>query len=642
MLRKCLRFSCLLICAIALLCAKPPPLTPQSTKATVEEILKAHVCHRELTKELLARAFANFLEELDPAKTYLLDAAIIPWQSPTGELLQAALDDYRNGGFSAFFEMHALMVSAIQARQSLEEELMGSQLPDDVNSLEFKDLKWAESKESLKERILRLKALQIKTAEKVLAKGHEHFLKRLEKRRTTRETRLMGSSPKEREQIALVYALKAISSALDSQTLYFTPSEASTFMIQVQQKLYGIGAQLRDDLDGLTIVRLLEGGPALAHAKLKEGDKIIAVDREPVMGMEIDEAVSLIRGPMGSKVTLTLMRNGENGLAEDPFDIEITRGEVVLKDARIETMLEPYGDGMIAIVHLFGFYHDGKNSSASDLAKALEDAKKKYRVKGVILDLRNNGGGQLQQAVAVTGLFISPGVVVSIKDNTDKVQRLRHTEERRAWKGPLVVLTNRLSASAAEIVAQTLQEYGRALVVGDEETFGKGTFQTFTLESSNFGKINAKGEYKVTRGRYYTVSGKSPQLVGVKADIVVPSAFSTMEIGEKYAKFPVGTDEIAPAFDDDLVDVSPLYRIQLEHYYSAHKQTVSTMYQPYVAQLKKNSSTRIEHNLDYSALLNKKSDAEEGIKSYGENDLQLQEAVNVMKDLIFLQRDCKS
>ncbi len=215
-------------------------------------------------------------------------------------------------------------------------------------------------------------------------------------------------------------------------------------------------------------------------------------------------------------------------------------------------------------MHLFSFYQDSNSSSASDLAAAIENLKKEHNLKGIILDLRNNAGGLLPQAVSVTGLFISKGVVVSVKDNTGQVQHLRNVENRKVWDGPLIVLTARTSASAAEIVAQTLQDYGRAIVIGDPETFGKGTFQTFTLESANFGKVNPKGEYKVTRGRYYTVSGKSPQLVGVKADIVVPGIFSEMEIGEKYSKFPVETDEIPPNFDDNLSDVPAIHRSQFE------------------------------------------------------------------------------
>ena len=332
---------------------------------------------------------------------------------------------------------------------------------------------------------MRIKALQLQTAEKILPESKDQFLQRLYKRRQNREAEVTGNTPKEREQIMLSYVLKATSSALDSQTIYFTPSEASQFMIQVQQRLFGIGAQLRDDLNGFTVVRLVEGGPASLGNKLKSGDKIIAVNKEPVVGMDIVEAVELIRGPQGSGIILTVLREIKDKdteqVREEKLDIDIVRGEVVLKESRLETTFEPYGDGVIGILHLFSFYQDAKSSSSADLAEAIETLKAEHNLKGIILDLRNNDGGLLPQAVTVTGLFISKGVVVSVKDNTGQVQHLRNLEGKKAWDGPLLVLTNRLSASAAEIVAQTLQDYGRAYVVGDAETFGKGTFQTFTL-----------------------------------------------------------------------------------------------------------------------------------------------------------------
>ncbi len=321
------------------------------------------------------------------------------------------------------------------------------------------------------------------------------------------------------------------------------------------------------------------------------------------------------------------------------------RGEVVLKESRLETSYEPYGDGIIGILHLFSFYQDANSSSSTDLHKAIEGLKKEHNLKGIVLDLRSNAGGLLTQAVSVTGLFIGKGVVVSVKDNSGTVQRLRNIENRPVWDGPLIVLTNRASASSAEIVAQALQDYGRTLVVGDKESFGKGTFQTFTLESANFGKVNPKGEYKVTRGRYYTVSGKSPQLTGVLADIVVPGVFSEMEIGEKYAKFPVENDRIEPSFDDDLADIPFAHREQITKLYRFNLQPILKTYQPYLPLLTKNSQERVEKNKNYQSLLKeiaKKEGFSEDTLPFGQTDLQLEEAINIIKDLVFLSASSNS
>lgn len=619
--------------------AKPPALTSKDTKNKIEEILKAHVCHQSLTPELTMRTLQNFLEELDPGKTYFIETDISAWLDPSPELLNITTQDLRNGSFTTFETIHAAMLAAIDRRNAIEKQIQSSPLPSNIQSIEFKDLKWSKSEEELSDRLLRIKSLQLQTAQKIDPETQEQFLNRISKRRLNREAELITASTDERKQLVLSYVLKATSSALDSQTIYFTPAEANQFMIQVQQRLFGIGAQLRDDLSGFSIVRLVDGGPASLSNKLKIGDRIVAVDHEPVVGMDILEAVQLIRGPQGSNVILTVLRETKNGdlSKEEKLDFEIVRGEVVLKETRLESYYEPYGDGVIAILHLFSFYQDSKSSSTTDLAAAFEALKKEHNVKGVILDLRNNSGGLLPQAVSVTGLFISKGVVVSVKDNTGQVHHLRNIDGKKIWDGPLMVLTNRTSASAAEIVAQTLQDYGRAFVIGDPETFGKGTFQTFTLEASNFGKVNPKGEYKVTRGRYYTVSGKSPQLVGVKADIVVPGIFSEMEIGEKFAKYPVETDQIPSNFQDDLADVPPMHRYQINRMYKEEMQPVMTVFQPYLEKLKKNSELRISQNKNYQNFikeLGKKDDLADTFDFFGQNDLQLTETLNVMKDFI--------
>ncbi len=619
--------------------AKPPSLTPRDTRIKIDEILKAHVCHQQLTPELTGRALLLFAEELDPGKTYFLESDLSIWTNPTNELLTDTLQSIKKEDFTQFETIHNQMLVAIERRNHIEKKIENAPLPKNVQPSEFKEIAWAKTEEELAERLLRIKSLQLQTTEKIAPEIKEQFLQRVDKRRLNRESELITSSPLERKQLTLAYVLKATSSALDSQTIYFTPAEANQFMIQVQQRLFGIGAQLRDDLSGFSVVRLVEGGPALLGNKLKVGDRIVAVDSEPVVGMDIVEAVELIRGRQGSAVHLTILREIKEGdeTREEKHEIEIVRGEVVLKESRYDTTYEPYGDGVIGILHLYSFYQDSKSSSANDLTAAIDQLKKEHQIKGIILDLRSNAGGLLPQAVSVTGLFIDKGVVVSVKDNSGQVQHLRNIEGKKAWGGPLLVLTSRGSASAAEIVAQTLQDYGRAFVVGDPETFGKGTFQTFTLEASNFGKVNPKGEYKVTRGRYYTVSGKSPQLIGVKADIVVPGMYSEMEIGEKHSKFPVESDEIASNFQDDLSDIPAIHRPQINRLYKDGRQQIDTTYQPYLEILKMNSSERIAQNKNYQIFLKEISKKDEPIENpefFGQNDLQLNETINIMKDLI--------
>lgn len=634
------------LCLVLLLtaAAKPPDLTPKDTRNKIYEILKAHVSYHELTPELIARSFINYLDEVDPSKTYLLKNEVIKWISPSDELLLETLENVKKENFSNYEKLHAAIAPVIKRRSEIEKKIIQLPLPQKVEPAQFKDLDWAEDQNTLEDRILKIRSLQLEAAEKLDESIKTQFLQRLEKRRLKREEELFPEGSKEKQQLILSLVLKSISSAMDSQTAYFTPSEANQFMIQVQQRLFGIGAQLRDDLNGFTIVRLLEEGPAKKENKLHAGDRIIAVNQEPVVGMDIIEAVELIRGPKGSKVNLTVLREHGEGeeKKEEKLEIEITRGEVVLTETRLEKNYEPFGNGVIGIIHLHSFYQDSQTSSAADVKAAIEELKKQHNLKGIILDLRDNAGGLLPQAVAVTGLFIKKGIVVSVKDNTGQVQHLRNIEGKITWDGPLLVLTSKTSASAAEIVAQTLQDYGRAIVIGDQTTYGKGTFQTFTLESANYGKINPKGEYKVTRGRYYTVSGKSPQLVGVHPDIVVPGLYSELEIGEQYSKFPLENETIPPNFEDDLSDVPPVHRNQIVRLYKFNLQGILHTYSAYMDVLKKNSKRRIEQNKNYQNFIKAISNKDgplEIAESYGLSDLQLSEASNIMKDLILLVKE---
>ncbi|MCB1107329.1 MAG: PDZ domain-containing protein [Chlamydiia bacterium] len=624
--------------------AKPPELTPSMTHKKAEEILKGHVSHKELTPEISRRALKNFIDELDPTKTYLLENEVEKWEEPKEELLVTLVSSYKKENFEIFEDIYEVMIQAIARRNALETKIDTLSLPKDAKASDFKDLKWAKSEKELEERLLALRALQLETAEQLEIESKEQFMQRLSKRRINREDEILQEGKKKLQKRQLfAYFLKSMCNALDNHTVYFTPQEANQFMIQVQQRLFGIGAQLRDDLTGFTLVRLLEGGPALQGGTLKVGDKIIAVNHEPVAGMDIVEAVDLIRGPKGTAVGLTILREsgeGENKKSEK-FDIEVIRDEIVLKETRFEADKIPYGNGVIAHIRLFSFYQDPNDSSASDIRHALDEIKKEHRLEGVILDLRGNAGGLLPQAVAVTGLFIKKGVVVSIKDSGGNIQHLRNFDDNTAWDGPLIVLTNKGSASAAEIVAQTLKDYGRALLVGDPYTWGKGTYQTFTLDSGNVDKVNPQGEYKVTRGLYYTVSGKSPQLTGTKVDIEVPGGLNELEIGESFAKFPLENDEIPPNFVDNLTDVHPFHRGKMMRMYKKNQQPQIDLYGKHLDLLKKNSTHRIEQNKNYQNFLKEVRKEEHDVDSsekYGQNDLQFEESVNIMKDLILLEK----
>lgn len=621
----------------------PPNITNQEAFEKTHELFKAHIKYKEMNLELAKRALVNYLEELDPLKAYLTTEEVAVWVYPSDKLLNNVVEDFNEQRFTQFEEIYMTMLTAIERRNLLEERISSFKTPTKrMTPKEIHEATWAASVDELQLKLLNIRAIQMDAADKLPTQEQKDlFFQRLKKRRISYEKSLVQASKKQQKMQSLVIFLKAIASSLDVHTSYFTPAEAKQFLIQVQQRLFGIGAQLRDDLNGFTIVDIIEGGPAHSEGHLKINDKVIAVDHEPVIGYDIIEAIELIRGERGSPVILTVLRETVDGQDPDRIDIAITRDEVVLKESRYEARTIPYGDGAIGYLALHSFYQDPSHSSASDLEASIREMKQRTNVKGIILDLRSNSGGLLPQAVQVTGLFIKKGVVASIKDCTGRVQRLRNLSTEVAWDGPLIVLINKTSASASEIVALTLSDYGRALVIGDDTSFGKGSYQTFTFEGSNPERINPQGEYKVTRGSYYTVSGNTPQLVGVKSDIEVPGVLSQMEIGERHAKYPLENDSIDPSFEDDLSDVHPLYRMRLRKALGKNTQKRSAEIFTQVKMLAMNSQRRIKKSQNYQAFLSEIKNQNRYEIDYaliGRSDLQLDETVNIMKEMIFYNK----
>ncbi|MCH9614426.1 MAG: hypothetical protein SP1CHLAM54_16140 [Chlamydiia bacterium] len=614
--------------------AEPPQLTPARTKNKAKEIFHTHVSHKALTPELARRILKIYLDELDPIKTYFLEEEIATWIAPSDELITQIINDFDKTSFATFHQIYEAFISTIPRRVLIENTL--GELPKDVDAKEFKDLTWVKDQNALKERIKRIRGLQIEAALKINDEASQTLTKRITKRRLSRESELTNQS---HEAHALALFLKAFSTSLDAHTAYFTPQEAKQFMILVQQRLFGIGAQLRDNLDGLILMDIIEGGPAHRSKTLKVGDKIIAVNGEPIIGFEISEAVELIRGKQGTAVTLTIIRVIEE--EEKTFDVRIVRDEVVIKEMRFDKSFEAYGDGVIAVLKLHTFYQDPNSNSADDLRNALREIQDEHKVKGVILDLRSNAGGPLSQAVAVTGMFIKKGIVVSVKDNEGNIHHLRNFDGNIAWDGPLIVLTNKASASASEIVSQTLQDYGRAILVGDPTTYGKGSYQLVSFEGGKHHSVNPEGEYKVTGGLYYTVSGNSPQLKGAQADITVPGFLSEMEIGEANATYPLENDSIEPNFRDTLADVHPFHRGKLLRMYSPNLQERMNHLNALMPTLKANSEKRILENSNYQNFLTEirkeEMDADK-VELFGQNDLQLDEATCIMKEFIHLSQ----
>ena len=346
--------------------------------------------------------------------------------------------------------------------------------------------------------------------------------------------------------------LNAIATQFDPHTFYFAPQEKERFDTNISGKFEGIGARLQKKNQQIRIVEVISGGPVWRDKLLEVEDIIMKVaqeNEEPVdiSGMRIDDVVKLIKGPKGTKVYLTIKH-----VDATVEIIPITRDVVELEDAFAKSSIILKGEKKYGIIHLPKFYIDFKDyeqrNAASDVQKEIEKLKKE-NVEGIILDLRNNGGGSLQTVVDMTGFFIKDGPVVQVKSTGGKKQVLSDTDSSVSWDGPLVLMVNEFSASASEIIAAALQDYKRAVVIGSKQTFGKGTVQN-VIDLNQIISKNTHGDLgalKLTTEKFYRINGGSTQLEGVKSDLVFPGRYTYIDTGEKAQDKPLSWDKISPA-----------------------------------------------------------------------------------------------
>jgi carboxyl-terminal processing protease len=396
-------------------------------------------------------------------------------------------------------------------------------------------------------------ATKPQTPQEVVAKRYDRLLRSLHEQTKEDQAKLF---------------INALAQAYDPHSEYMSPSEMENFSIDMRLSLVGIGALLRSEDGYSKIVELIPGGPAAIQGALKMDDKITAVAQGngpfvDVIDMKLDKVVDLIRGKKASVVRLQVVPAGQTDNAKHKI-IAITRDEVKLteKEAKAEIIEHKDEHGQIerlGWITLPSFYLDinpaagsktPPKSTTRDMA-ALIARLNKENITGLVVDLRRNGGGSLDEAISATGLFIKKGPVVQSKDYSKQMQVLSDKDPSIAYSGPLVVLTSHVSASASEIFAGALQDYGRAVIVGDKSTFGKGTVQA-VLEvgrfMSPFGmKVADAGALKLTIQKFYRPSGQSTQLKGVESDVVVPSRLAHLEVSESALKYPLPYDEVKPA-----------------------------------------------------------------------------------------------
>ncbi|MCH9609220.1 MAG: hypothetical protein S4CHLAM45_04470 [Chlamydiales bacterium] len=632
--------------------AQKAELSSTDIRPLMDKLFMYHIDRKELTTDIVKRSFKIYLTQFDPTHSYLLLDETKSYLHPTDHFISSVLKDYEKDRYVAYFTLDRTIKGSVQRARGWRQEWEADPVRLVFEAKKIKKSSIAlgsipTSKRDLKQRhyqrFLLLIAFQMEEQKQSSYDGLEEKLVMLcERQLTSMENSYLGIdqagnplSESEQEHQIVLRTIKSLAYSLDAHTAYFSAEEAHAMKVQLEKGMCGIGVVLREGIDGILIHDMLGGGPAKESGEIAVGDTITEVDGKSVKGASFRHVLDIMRGKEGTVTTLGLVRREKSG--ESKFrQVKLTRRRIALDGKRVDVSSEPHGDGVIGKITLHSFYEgEGKLSSEEDLKKAISELREEGPLHGLVLDMRDNCGGFLSQAIKVCGLFISNGVVVISKYSDGTIKYYRTLNGESYFDGPLIVLVSKGSASAAEIVAQTLQDYGVAIVVGDEQTYGKGTIQHQTVTDKD-----ANSYFKVTVGRYYTTSGKSTQVDGVQSDIVVPTEMHYTEIGERYLEFPLPSDRVSPAFEDPLTDVDPFAKRWFEKHYTPTLQQRQTVWNDHLPILQSNSKKRITRNKNYQQFL---IEIKEKVKlhgTHGQNDLQLDESVNILKDMIYLNSTC--
>ena len=536
-----------------------------------------HFSPQTLNDDFSEKVFDNFLESLDFNKRFLLAEDVEEMEEH-----RLDIDDQVRVAQLGFFENSY----GIYQRRYLEVKGFYQEIltePFDLEAKEYYEtddekLDFAENTEELKDRwrkyfkfrvLNRIEDMmdEVKdsssvkdsslTADKEVLSLEEMEAKAREKESELHEDWFKSLDDMERMDWLSAY-LNAITLVYDPHTQYFAPEKKEDFEINMTGQLQGIGAQLSQKGDYVTISKVLVGSPCWKQGDLEVGDKILKVEQEDgeivdLVGLGVRKAVTHIRGPKGTEVLLTVRKMDGTKMV-----IPIIRDIVELESTFAKSSLIGEGKDKVGYIRLpkfyVNFYGDANRDCAEDIAKELEKLKAE-NVNGIILDLRNNGGGSLQSVIDIVGLFIDEGPVVQVKASGRRPQVLSDRDKGLVYDGPLVVMVNQFSASASEIFAAAIQDYKRGLIIGSQSTFGKGTVQNIVdmdrAVSMTYNSLKPLGALKLTIQKYYRINGGTPQLKGVTPDIILPDNYMYIPYGEKEQDYALPYDEIDKAEYDE-------------------------------------------------------------------------------------------
>ena len=526
---------------------------------------QAHYLDKEIDDDFSEKVFNTFLENLDPYKRYFYASDIEEFSE-----YKYSIDDAFKIPNLDFFD---LVYERYKKRMSESEIIFNHILlnpfdfsKDEVCECDFEVLNYVQTNEELYDRWRKLLKIY------VIENYHneiEDDLRKLEKdslfqirnidlieketRESLSETMIQNykfvSEEMQRSDWFSVY-INSFVSQYDPNTSYLDPESKDRFDVDMSGNYAGIGARLQKKIDKVEITEVISGGPAWRDNTLEKGDAILKVrqddEEEPVsiLTMRLSEAVKLIKGEKGTKVHLTV-KKVDGSISE----VTVKRDIVQLEETYIKSSIVKKDNNNYGIINIPKFYIDFDNQSNRDAAKDLKTEIKRLKeqgIKGLVIDLRNNGGGALKTVVDMAGMFIKNGPVVQVKYFDKEKQVLSDRDRSILWTGPLVILVNEGSASASEILAAAMQDYKRAIIIGGNQTWGKGTVQNvFPLDRMVRGNTNGDlGALRYTTQKYYRINGGSVQLEGVKSDINVPYRYKYLDFGEKDSENPLEWDEI--------------------------------------------------------------------------------------------------
>ncbi len=536
---------------------------------------KGHYEPKDINDDFSVSVFEDFIDELDPTKRYFLESDIKEFEQQKFQID----DQIKNTDITFFNLVYNRLVQRMEEAKVIYKEVL--QQPFDYSkkeniSIEYKEVPFAETRAELKERWRQqLKYATLNTYDSKLTNVHVHSPDEAPDFHDHDDEKAAPMTPNEAELSArestrktldeyfdfigdlqrqdwFAQYINTIVDEFDPHTFYFAPEEKDKFDTSMSGKFEGIGARLQKKSEGAVIMDIISGGPVWRDARLEVGDIIVKVaqkDEEPVdvVGMRLDDVIKMIKGPANTLVNLTV-RKIDGSIQV----ISLTRDVVELEESFAKSANIIKDDKKYGLINLPKFYVDfedyGERNCATDVAKEVERLKAEG-AEGLILDLRDNGGGSLKTVVEMAGLFIKEGPIVQVQSAGKSKDVYDDKDERVQWDGPFVILVNELSASASEILAAAMQDYKRAIVIGSKQTFGKGTVQN-VLDLSNIVRSNEHGDLgaiKLTTQKFYRINGGSTQLEGVKSDVVVPDKYSYIEIGERDQSNPLKWDKISPA-----------------------------------------------------------------------------------------------